>query len=395
MFGLRNSYSVVLSHGEQREPSPEELARRLFGPVVSGGLGRSVLLRNGSRLHLEVAGCPEYATPECGNPLELIVHDKAGERILEGLLADAGQRLRDEGRADDVRIFKCSAGPADSSSGCQEDYLVGRGGRFGRLADILIPFLVTRQLICGAGAVVPTPGGAVYCLSRPWQVQTGVSAAGARSRPLISTFDEPRAAGLRRLRVSVSDPAMSETTTLLRAAATFLVLRMAESGTVMPDLTLDNPVRALGEVSRDITGSSVLRLAGGRQVSALDIQREYLAKARDFTSNHRADAVAGRVLRLWERALDAIGTGNLHAIAREIDWVIKYQLIQQHRAEHDLPLSAPEITEADLAYHDIHRGHGLYYQLERRSAVERTARDIDIFEAKTVPPRHGRHRQAG
>jgi proteasome accessory factor A len=395
MFGLRNSYSVVFSPGGQREPSPEELGRRLFGPIVSGGLGRSVQLSNGGRLQLEMAGCPEYATPECGNPLELVVHDKAGDRILEGLLADAAQRLREEGSTGEVRIFKRSAGLADGSSGCQEDYLVARGGRFGRLTDILIPFLVTRQLICGAGAVVPAQGGAVYCLSRPWQVQAGVPAAGARSRPLIRAFDEPRAAGLRRLRVSVGDPAVSDTTTLLRAASTFLVLRMAESGTVMPDLTLDNPVRATGEVSRDITGRSLLRLVGGRQISALDIQREYLAKALDFTSNRRADPVAARVVGLWERTLDAIGTGNLHAIDREIDWVIKYQLIQKRRAEHDLPLSAPESTLADLAYHDIDRTHGLYYHLERSGAVERTARDIDIFEAKTVPPRHGRYRQAG
>jgi hypothetical protein len=142
---------------------------------------------------------------------------------------------------------------------------------------------------------------------------------------------------LRRLRVSISDPAMSETTTLLRAGATFLVLRMAEAGTVMPDLRLENPVRAIGEVSQDITGRSLLRLAGGRQISALDIQRESLAKARDFTSNHAAEPVSTRVLRLWERALDAIGTGNLGAVAREIDWVIKYQLVEQHRQNMPCP----------------------------------------------------------
>ena len=102
-----------------------------------------------------------------------------------------------------------------------------------------------------------------------------------------------------------------------------------------------------------------------------------------------------RVLGLWQRALDAIGAGNLDAIAREIDWVIKYQLIERYRADHDLPLSAPEVAQADLAYHDIHRSRGLYYQLQRSGAVERTARDIDIFEAKTVPPAPGRYRQAG
>jgi hypothetical protein len=106
-----------------------------------------------------------------------------------------------------------------------------------------------------------------------------------------------------------------------------------------------------------------------------------------------ADAVSRRVLGLWERALDAIDAGNLDAIAREIEWVIKYQLIQRYRAEHDVPLSAPEVTRASLAYHDIHRDRGLYYELQRSAAVERTARDIDIFEAKTVPAAPSRYRK--
>jgi proteasome accessory factor A len=173
IFGLRNSYSVVFSGGGQRQLPEEEAGHRLFGPVVSGGLGRSVLLRNDGQLHLDAATRPEYETPECGSAVDLVVHDKAGERILEGLLADASQRLLDEGIAGDIHVFKRGADAADSSRGCQEDYLVGRGGgfgwsdKFGLLADILIPFLFTRQLICGAGAVVQTARGAVYCLSRP------------------------------------------------------------------------------------------------------------------------------------------------------------------------------------------------------------------------------------
>jgi proteasome accessory factor A len=396
--GLRNQYSVVFFVGGQRQLSPEEAGRRLFGPVVSGGQGRSAPLKNGGRLHLDVVSYPEYATPDCGSVLDLVVHDKAGERILEGLLVDAGQRLREEGTAGDISVFKSNAGPAGNSYGCQEDYLAGRRGEFGRLAGILIPFLVTRQIICGAGAVVQTPRGAVYCLSRrPGHIGKGLSSATTRSRPLINTRDEPRAAaaGLRRLRVIVSDSNMSETTTLLKAGTTDLVLRMAEAATVMPDLTLDNPLQAIGEVSRDITGRGRVRLADGRQMSALDIQREYLAKARNFAGKRGADAVTRRVLGIWERALDAIGTGNLGTIAREIDWVIKYQLIEQYRATHDLPLSAPQVAQADLAYHDVHRGRGLYYQLQRSDAVDRTARDIDIFEAKTVPPGPGRYRQAG
>ena len=335
IFGLRNEYSVVFFAGGQRQLSPEEAGRRLFVPVASGGQVTGLLLRNGGRLHLEAASRPGYATPECGSVPDLVVHDKAGDRILEGLLAEAGQRLGEEGDGGGLSVLKTSAGPAGRPHGCQEDYLVARRGEFGRLADILIPFLVTRQLICGAGAVVRAPRGAVYCLSRPaGRTGNGLSSVAPRSRPLISTRDEPRAAaGLRRLRVSVSDPAMSETTTLLKAGATDLVLRMAEAGAVLPGLALDHPVRAIGEVSRDITGRSRVRLAHGRQLSALDIQREYLTRAKDFAGSRGADAVSRRVLGLWERALDAIGAGDLDAIAREIDWVIKYQLIERYRAE--------------------------------------------------------------
>ena len=126
--------------------SPQEVRRRLFGPVVSGGLSRSVPLRNGGQLYLDVVGHPEYATPDCGNALDLVVHDKAGERILEGLLEDAGQRLREEGIAGDISVLKSNAAPAGNSYGCHENYVVGRRAEFGRLADILIPFLITRQL---------------------------------------------------------------------------------------------------------------------------------------------------------------------------------------------------------------------------------------------------------
>jgi proteasome accessory factor A len=183
--------------------------------------------------------------------------------------------------------------------------------------------------------------------------------------------------------------------TLLKVGATDLVLRMIEAGTVMPELPLDNAISALGEVSRDMTGRSLLRLADGREMSALDIQREYLARAADFTGRNGADEVTRRVLRMWQRALEAIGTGNLDAIAREVDWVIKYQLIERYRARHDLPLSSPRVARLDLAYHDMHRGRGLYYLLQRNGEVDRAVRDVEIFEAKTIPPAHGRERQAG
>ena len=262
----------------------------------------------------------------------------------------------------------------------------------------MIPFLVTRQVICGAGKVLQTPRGAVYCVSqRAEHIWESVSSATTRSRPIINTRDEPHADAerFRRLHVIVGDSNMSETTTLLKVGSTDLVLRMIEAGAIMRDLTLDNAIRAIREVSHDMTGRSRVRLANGRELSALDIQYEYLNRAKDFTLKNGLDPISKRVLDMWERALSAIETGNLDMIAREIDWVTKYQLIERYRARHDLPLSSPRVAQLDLAYHDVHRGRGLYYLLQRAGAVERAARDIDIFEAKSVPPQTTRAKLRG
>ena len=399
IFGLENEYGVTCTFRGQRRLSPDEVARYLFRRVVSWGRSSNVFLRNGARLYLDVGSHPEYATPECDNVIDLIAHDKAGERILEGLLVDADKRLREEGIRGDIYLFKNNTDSAGNSYGCHENYLVGRHGEFGRLADILIPFLVTRQMICGAGKVLQTPRGAVYCVSqRAEHIWEGVSSATTRSRPIINTRDEPHADAerFRRLHVIVGDSNMSETTMLLKVGSTDLVLRMIEAGTVMMrDLTLDNPIRAIREVSHDMTGRSKVRLANGREMSALEIQREYLTKAQDFTDRNGADATAQRVLMMWERALDSIESGSLDKVAREIDWVTKYQLIERYRAKHDLPLSSPRVAQLDLAYHDVHRRRGLYYLLQRNGAVDRATRDLDIFEAKSVPPQTTRARLRG
>lgn len=383
----------------QRRLSPDEVARYLFRRVVSWGRSSNVFLRNGARLYLDVGSHPEYATPECDNVTELVTHDKAGERILEGLLVDAERRLHEEGIAGDVYLFKNNTDSAGNSYGCHENYLVARHGEFSRLADILIPFLVTRQLLCGAGKVLQTPRGAVYCVSqRAEHIWEGVSSATTRSRPIINTRDEPHADAerYRRLHVIVGDSNMSETTMLLKVGATDLVLRMIEAGTVMRDLTLENPIRAIREVSHDITGRRKVRLASGREASALEVQREYFEKAVDFCERRgiRTGTVE-QVLELWGRTLDAIEAEDLDRIGTEIDWVMKYKLIERYRAKHNMTMSHPRVAQIDLAYHDIHRRRGLYYLLERKGQATRICNDLKIFEGKSVPPQTTRARLRG
>jgi proteasome accessory factor A len=398
IFGIENEYGVTCTFEGQRRLSPDEVARYLFRRVVSWGRSSNVFLRNGARLYLDVGSHPEYATPECDNLVSLVTHDKAGERILEGLLIDAEKRLNDEGIAGDIYLFKNNTDSAGNSYGCHENFLVARHGEFSRMADVLIPFLVTRQLICGAGKVLQTPRGAVFCLSqRAEHIWEGVSSATTRSRPIINTRDEPHADAerYRRLHVIVGDSNMNESTTLLKVGSADLVLRMMEQGISFKDLTLENPIRAIREISHDLTGTKQIKLATGRMSSAGEIQREYYEKAVSFVDQNGADATTERVLDLWGRTLKAVEAGDLSLIDREIDWATKYQLIERYRHKYDLALSSPRVAQLDLTYHDIRRDRGLYYLLAGRGAVTRISNDLDVFEAKNVPPQTTRARLRG
>ncbi len=398
IFGIETEFGVTCTFHGQRRLSPDEVARYLFRRVVSWGRSSNVFLRNGSRLYLDVGSHPEYATAECDDLVQLVTHDKAGERILEDLLVDAERRLADEGIGGDIFLFKNNTDSAGNSYGCHENFLVTRAGEFSRIADVLLPFLVTRQLICGAGKVLQTPRGAVYCLSqRAEHIWEGVSSATTRSRPIINTRDEPHADAerYRRLHVIVGDSNMSESTTLLKVGTANLVLEMIEDGVQFRDFSLDNPIRAIREISHDLTGRKLVRLAGGREASALDIQREYHSKAVEHVARRSPDPLAQRVVDMWGRVLDAIEAQDLSKIDREVDWAIKHRLIERYRAKHDLELSSARIAQLDLAYHDIRRGRGIFDLLQRKDLVARVTDDGEIEAAKDTPPQTTRAKLRG
>jgi proteasome accessory factor A len=402
IFGIETEFGVTCTFKGQRRLSPDEVARYLFRRVVAWGRSSNVFLRNGSRLYLDVGSHPEYATAECDDIRQLVTHDRAGERILEGLVVDAERRLTDEGIHGDIYLFKNNTDSAGNSYGCHENYLITRHGDFASIAEAMLPFLVSRQLISGAGKVQQTPRGAVYCISqRADHIWEGVSSATTRSRPIINTRDEPHADAerYRRLHVIVGDSNMSETTTMLKVSSADLILRMLEAGVVMRDLTLENPIRAIREISHDPTGRRTVRLANGRELSALDLQTEYYEKARDFADRHGLasdpNSIAARSLDLWERMLKAVDTDDFSAVDTEIDWVMKKKLLDRYMERHDLSLSDHRIAQLDLTYHDISRTRGLFYLLERRGAAARMTHEPEVLEAMNVPPATTRARLRG
>jgi len=389
IYGIENEYGVTCTLRGQRRLSPDEVARYLFRRVVSWGRSSNVFLENGARLYLDVGSHPEYATPECDNLYDLVAHDKAGERVLEGLQRSAEQRLEEEGIRGKIFLFKNNTDSAGNSYGCHENFLVGRHGDFQKMVDTLIPFLVTRQIYCGAGKLLQTARGTVFCISqRAEHIWEGVSSATTRSRPIINTRDEPHADAerFRRLHVIAGDSNMSEYATYLKVGATAALLEMLEANVVFRDLSLD--------ISHDATCRRKVRLANGRELSALDIQWEYLDRAMRYGRNPGFSPAVAKAVEMWEHVLTGLEKDPL-SLSREVDWVTKYHLVDRYQAKHGLPLSDARLALVDLSYHDVAPDRGLYYLMSRKGLVDRVVTDAAIGKAVVKPPQTTRARLRG
>lgn len=389
IYGLENEYGITCTLDGKRRLSPDEVARYLFRRVVAWGRSSNVFLGNGARLYLDVGSHPEYATPECDKLYDLVVYDKAGEWILQQLLETAGQRLNDEGIRGDLYLFKNNTDSAGNSYGCHENYLTTRTDDLGYLTQVLIPFLISRQIYTGAGKILQTPRGAMFSLTqRAEHIWEGVSSATTRSRPIINTRDEPHADATRyrRLHVIVGDSNMCEYTTFLKMGATGLLLRMLEDpGVVMRDMTLENPIRAIREISQDPTLKAKVRLANGRELTALEMQTEYLERVLRYAEHHQLDDEEQKALNMWEYCMNGLANDPLK-LDRELDWVIKYRLMENYQERRGIPLSDPRIALLDLQYHDINPARGLFYKLQHRDLVERITNDQDIERAVEYAP---------
>jgi proteasome accessory factor A len=390
IYGLENEYGITCTVDGARRLSPDEVARYLFRRVVSWGRSSNVFLVNGARLYLDVGSHPEYATPECDSVIDVITHDKAGERILEQLAVSAEDRLREEGIDGDVFLFKNNTDSANNSYGCHENYMTVRNDDLSSYDEVIIPFLVSRQIWAGAGKIFENPrGGAGFCISqRAAHIWEGVSSATTRSRPIINSRDEPHADAerYRRLHVIVGDSNMSEYAGFLKVGACGFILRMLEEpNVVFRDMTLENPTRAIREISNDLTCRRTVRLASGREMSALDIQREFLDRALRFAERRDTTPEEDQILAMWEHVLDGIEKDPL-SLHRECDWVAKHRMVESYRDRHGLALSDPRVLLLDLQYHDVNRRRSLYYLMQERGMMERITTDAAIAAAVDEAP---------
>ncbi|HEU5003428.1 MAG TPA: depupylase/deamidase Dop [Actinomycetota bacterium] len=374
------------------EESPLRDARGFERPGLDpaedeGGLV-SVILDNGARYYVDHAH-PEYSTPECTNPRDLVVHDKAGERILLQSMRAARRVL---GNHQSIVVYKNNSDGKGNSYGCHENYLVSRATPFPSIVRTLTAHLVTRQIYTGAGKVGAEGSGSrrqiAFQLSQRadfFEVEVGLETT--FKRPIINTRDEPHAdpEKYRRLHVIIGDANMSEVATYLKAGTTALVLKMIEDDFIAADLSLAEPVPALRAVSADPTLRATVAMSDGRSIRAVDLQWEFYDWARKYAAERGEDPVTAEILTRWEQILVAL-EADPRVADRQLDWVAKLGLIEAYQDRRALDWDDPKLALIDLQYHDVRPDKSLYYKLVEQGRMERLVTDEAIVQAVAEPP---------
>lgn len=399
IFGLENEYGLIFSPNGRVYLPMEKILGYIFEGLIPNSWPSNAFLCNGARFYQDTGCHPEYSTPECDRLRDLVVHDKAGERLLEMCLPMAEKRLREEGLIGDIYIFKNNTDSMGNTYGCHENYLMRRDLDFWKITEQLIPFFVTRQIYAGAGKVLKVSGRTHYFLSqRAQHIHEKTSSSTTSSRSIINTRDEPHADAekYRRLHIIVGDSNMSELTTYLKVGTTAVVLSMIEEGFTVKGMELEDPVKAIRDISRDPLLKKKVRLEDGREFTALEIQMTYWERAEAYLAalGSSADDTTKDLIEYWGYILQTLAS-NPMKLAQELDWVIKKNVMESYIARKSCGWDDPRIALMDLQYHDVKRNRGLYYLLERQDLVERLATEDEIQRAMTVPPQTTRAKVRG
>ena len=397
IFGIESEYGVVFSPVGQVYLPLEKILGYIFEGLVPNNLPSNTFLENGARFYQDTGCHPEYATPECDTIRDLITYDKAGERLLEMCLPAVENRLREEGMSGVISVFKNNTDSLGNTYGCHENFLMSRNVDFWNVTEQLVPFFVTRQVYAGAGKMMRVNGRPHFFVSqRAQHIHEETSSSTTSSRSIINTRDEPHADAeqYRRLHIIVGDSNMSEFATYLKVGTTAIVLSMIEDGFHIRELQLEDPVRAIREISRDPTLKQKVKLENGQALSAIEIQRSYFQRAQDYLCTRRGDGVANDVLQNWASVLDRLDDDPM-SLTRELDWVSKRHLMSSYVEGKRCDWDDPKIAMIDLQYHNVQRSKGIYYLLERHNRMDRVVDDQAIDDAMSIPPQSTRAKVRG
>jgi hypothetical protein len=343
-----------------------------------------MFLGNGARFYMDSGGHPEFATPECLSAWDAVVYDKAGERMLEELVGIAEREMHREGGTGEIFICKNNVDTRGNTYGCHENFLIERKKTTTDESDFfkgiilhLLPFLVTRQIFCGAGKIF-SAGRLKYQMSqRSDFIDEEVSSSTTSKRGIINLKDEPLAMRekYRRLHLILGDANMSEYISYLKVGITGLILLVIENEQFKFDLALAEPVQAIKDISADPALQTKVRLRNGRDVSPMEIQREYLKACSAFVGSGtlRNNREILFLLAEWQRLLDGLERDDPF-VYRAIDWKIKQKIIDRYLKKQDCTLDA-------LKDWDFFIGKMKDLRLEKEIlALQGRHQDLDVIE---------------
>ena len=349
----------------------------------------NVILTNGARLYVDHAH-PEYSTPEVTTPRDVVLWDKAGERVMAEASRRAAQAVPGQ---PPIQLYKNNTDNKGQSYGSHENYLMSRATPFAEIVRHLTPFFVCRQVFAGQGRVgLGQDGrGEGFQLSQRadfFEVEVGLETT--LKRPIINTRDEPHADAerYRRLHVIIGDANLSEISTYLKVGTTSLVLAMIEDRFLTVDLSVEEPVSALRAVSHDPTLRHLLRLRSGRTLTAVQLQMEYLDQARKYVEDRfgtDVDPQTADVLSRWESVLTRLEQDPM-LCAGELDWVAKLRLLEGYRSRDGLAWGSSRLQLVDLQYSDVRPDKGLHARLVARGAMQRLLDEDEVERAIESPP---------
>ena len=408
IIGVETEYGITCAPTTDGPPpmDADHAARELFDPVVQRSRSSNVFTRGGARLYLDVGSHPEFATAECDRLEDVLAQDRAGELVMADLAEQANARLAATGVPGRIHLLKNNRDAEGNGFGCHENYLVRRRGDFWNDARTLVPHLVTRQILVGAGHIAAdgdtrsaAAGLRGYVFSqRADQMWDAVSSATTRARPLINTRDEPHADAerYRRMHVIVGDSNIAQGSTLLKVAAMDLLLDYLEHGGELGDLALADPMRAIRDTCHDMSGGVLLERSDGRTITPLEVQAEHLGRLRDHVAQGvEVTALHEAALDLWERGLQALRLQQPELVDKELDWAVKHRLLTRYCQRHDTDLTDPRVSRLALAYHDVSPGEGLRQRLEGAGLLRRFVDEATCRQAVDTPPATTRARLRG
>jgi proteasome accessory factor A len=376
------------------EESPGRDARGFghegFGVADPDSALVNAVLSNGSRLYVDHAH-PEYSGPECWDPLEAALHDKAGEAVMVRAMVNA-QRTLPIGQV--LKLYKNNSDGKGNSYGAHENYLLARITPFGQVIRHLAPFFVTRQIFTGAGKVGSEngrPGVRFQITQRADFFEEVVGLETTLKRPIINTRDEPHGdpSKYRRLHVIIGDANLSEVQTFVKLGVTALFLAALEDDALPETLDLADPVESCWKVSHDLDLTLPLELEDGSTATALQMQFRYLEWLKKYAESEMDEPVWDQVLGEWEALLSDLERDPA-VTADRLDWVAKRQLIDGYIQRDGLDNDDPKLRALDLQYHDIDPATGLYHRLVQRGRMRRLFTDAQVQAAMSQPPEQTR-----